>query len=46
MHCPQSISVIIVNFNCGVLLTECVCSILESSAPVEVFVLDNDSAED
>jgi len=39
-------SVIIVNFNCGTLLTDCVRSVLESTAPVEVFVSDNGSVDD
>jgi len=38
-------SVIIVNFNCGALLTDCVRSILASSVPVEVFVSDNGSVD-
>ena len=38
-------SVIIVNFNCGTLLTDCVRSVLASTVPVEVFVSDNDSVD-
>jgi len=39
------VSVIIVNFNGGELLTECVRSVLVSSVSVEVFVSDNGSAD-
>jgi len=38
-------SIIIVNFNGGELLTECVRSVLSSSIPVEVFVSDNGSSD-
>lgn len=38
-------SVIIVNYNAGQLLTDCVRSVLASSVPVEVFVVDNASAD-
>ena len=38
-------SVIIVNYNCGPLLTECVRSVLSSTVPVEVFVSDNGSTD-
>jgi len=38
-------SVIIVNYNCGMLLTECVHSVLSSTVPVEVFVSDNGSTD-
>jgi len=38
-------SVIIVNFNCGTLLTDCVRSVLASTVPVEVFVSDNGSVD-
>lgn len=38
-------SVIIVNFNCGPLLTECVRSVLASTVSVEVFVSDNGSTD-
>ena len=39
------VSVIIVNFNGGELLTQCVQSILSSNIPLEVFVSDNGSAD-
>jgi GT2 family glycosyltransferase/nucleoside-diphosphate-sugar epimerase len=39
-------SVVIVNFNCGPLLTECVRSVLSSTVPVEVIVVDNLSRDD
>jgi GT2 family glycosyltransferase/nucleoside-diphosphate-sugar epimerase len=39
----ESISVIIVNFNAGPLLTACVRSVLASTLPVEVIVSDNRS---
>ncbi|RLL50878.1 glycosyltransferase family 2 protein [Mariprofundus sp. EBB-1] len=39
------ISVIIVNYNCGSLLTQCVHAALSSTVPVEVFVSDNGSAD-
>lgn len=41
----QKISVIIVNFNCGTLLTSCVRHVLTSTVPVEVFVSDNGSTD-
>jgi hypothetical protein len=40
------ISVIIVNFNGGPFLTECVCSVLASTVPVAVYVVDNASGDD
>ncbi len=40
------VSVIIVNFNGGALLTECVRSVLSSGVPVEVIVADNKSTDD
>jgi len=42
----SKVSVIIVNFNCGLLLTDCVRSVLASTVPVEVFVSDNGSVDD
>ena len=39
------VSIIIVNFNGGELLTECVRSALASTIPVEVFVSDNGSSD-
>ncbi len=39
------ISVVIVNFNCGQLLSEVVGTVLTSTVPVEVFVSDNGSAD-
>ncbi len=40
-----SVSVVIVNFNGGELLTSCVRSALSSTIPVEVFVSDNGSSD-
>jgi len=40
------VSVVIVNFNAGELLTECVRSVLSSNMPVEVFVSDNGSTDE
>ncbi len=42
---PQ-VSVIIVNYNAGELLTQCVQAVLTSTVAVEVFVVDNASADD
>ncbi len=39
------VSVIIVNYNAGELLTECVRSVLQSSAPIEAIVSDNGSTD-
>jgi len=39
------VSVLTVNFNGGVLLTQCVRAVLSSSIPVEVFVSDNGSSD-
>jgi len=39
------VSVVIVNFNAGELLTECVRPVLSSNMPVEVFVSDNGSTD-
>jgi GT2 family glycosyltransferase len=41
-----TVSVIIVNYNSGALLTEAVASALDSSLPVEVIVSDNGSIDD
>lgn len=41
-----TVSVIIVNFNGGTLLTSCVRSVLSSTVPVEVFVSDNGSTDE
>jgi len=43
--CNLQASIIIVNFNGGELLTECVRSVLASSVPIEVFVSDNGSTD-
>jgi len=40
-----SVTVIIVNFNCGRLLTDCVRSVLASTVPVQVIVSDNGSTD-
>jgi len=44
MDSPK-VSVIIVNFNGGELLTECVCAALASTMPVQVIVSDNGSTD-
>lgn len=41
----KPVSVIIVNYNGGPLLTECVLSVMGSNRPVEVFVSDNASTD-
>lgn len=41
----MTVSVIIVSYNSGTLLLECVQSVLSSTYPVEVIVSDNDSAD-
>jgi GT2 family glycosyltransferase/nucleoside-diphosphate-sugar epimerase len=41
-----TVSVIIVNFNSGTLLTDCVRSVLDSTVPIEVFVSDNGSGDE
>jgi len=41
----SKISIVIVNFNGGELLTECVSRVLASSVPVEVFIFDNGSSD-
>jgi len=42
----KSVCVVIVNYNAGAMLTECVRSVLASTVPVEVFVSDNGSQDD
>ncbi len=44
-HAPP-ISVVIVNYNCGQLLQECVESVSNSTIPVEIIVADNASSDD
>ncbi len=39
------VSVVIVNYNAGQLLTECVRSVLQSTVPVETFISDNGSTD-
>lgn len=39
------VSVIIVNYNCGPVLTDTVTRIIRSSQPVEIFVVDNGSSD-
>jgi len=46
MSVERLISVIIVNFNGGELLTECVHSVLASTVPVAVYVVDNASEDE
>ncbi|MGX2040487.1 glycosyltransferase [Methylocaldum sp. MU1018] len=41
----KQVSVIIVNFNAGKFLSDCVRSVLASTAPVEVIVVDNRSTD-
>lgn len=43
---PKSACVVIVNYNAGAMLTECVRSVLASTVPVKVCVSDNGSADD
>ncbi|MCG6897926.1 MAG: glycosyltransferase family 2 protein [Thiocapsa sp.] len=40
-----ALSVIVVNFNAGDLLTDCVSAVLASDVPLEVIVVDNGSAD-
>jgi hypothetical protein len=42
----MSVSVIVVNYNAGPLLTDCVSAVLSSSLAVEVIVSDNGSVDD
>jgi GT2 family glycosyltransferase len=42
----RSVCVVIVNYNAGAMLTECVRSVLASTVPVEVFLSDNGSQDD
>lgn len=44
--CPARIRVVIVNFNAGSLLTECVRRVAASTVPVEIVVVDNASSDD
>ena len=46
MATENIVSVIIVNFNSGELLNQCVCSVLASSIAVTVHVVDNASTDD
>lgn len=41
----KSIGVVIVNYNAGAILTECVRSVLRSSVPAKVYVSDNGSQD-
>ena len=41
-----TVSVVVVNYNAGALLSETVRSVLASTVPVEVFVVDNGSSDD
>jgi hypothetical protein len=43
---PDAISVIIVNYNSGALLTRCIQSVLASDISVKVIVIDNNSQDD
>ncbi len=45
MDVERVISVIIVNFNGGELLTECVCAVLASTVPVAIYLVDNASVD-
>ena len=42
---PIALSVIVVNFNAGALLSRCVGAVLESFAAVEIYVSDNGSSD-
>jgi GT2 family glycosyltransferase len=42
---PPQVSVIIVNYNAGDLLTQCVQAVLTSTVAVEIFVVDNASVD-
>ncbi len=42
----NTIAVIIVNFNAGSLLTQCVQAVLNSTVPVMIYVIDNASTDD
>lgn len=42
---PPEVSVLIVNYNSGQRLTECVASVAVASTPVEIFVADNGSSD-
>ena len=44
-HKHKSVRVVIVNYNGGAVLTECVRSVLRSTIPVRVFVSDNGSTD-
>ncbi|KHD09023.1 glycosyl transferase family 2 [Candidatus Thiomargarita nelsonii] len=46
MPVDRVISVIIVNFNAGPILTDCVHSVFASTVPVTVYVVDNASQDD
>ena len=43
---PPAVSVIVVNYNAGPLLAECVTAVLASSVTVEILVSDNGSVDD
>lgn len=42
----KSVCVVIVNYNGGALLTECVRSVLQSSVPLKIYVSDNGSRDE
>ncbi len=42
----HTIAVIIVNFNAGSLLTQCVQAVLNSTVPVMIYIIDNASTDD
>jgi len=44
--CNPLVSVVVVNYNAGVLLSKSVMDVLASTVPVEVFVVDNGSSDD
>ena len=41
----EEVSVIIVNYNAGEMLTKCVANVLNSSVPVRVYISDNASSD-
>jgi GT2 family glycosyltransferase len=42
---PSSVRVIIVNYNAGETISQCICSVLESGRPVQISLYDNASSD-